>query len=47
MLLEHSRIRTGKKQLASEFACARTEIDDTIRGLDGVRIVLDDKNGIP
>src|SRR5256885_836995 len=40
------RIRAGKEQLAAEFARARTEIDDVIRGLDSVRIVLHDENRV-
>src|SRR5713226_10355881 len=46
MFLEHGRIRPGKEQLATEFAGAGTEIDDAIRGLNGVGIVLDDEHGV-
>ena len=47
MLLEHGRIRAGKQKLAAKFARAGTEIDDAIRRLYGVRIVLDDKHRVP
>src|SRR5258708_28464194 len=46
MLCKHGRVRAGKKQLAAEFARARPQIDDAIRGLDGVGIVLDNEHGI-
>src|SRR5260370_6590232 len=47
MLLKHGRIRTGEEQLAAELSSARTEIDDAIRGLNRVRVVLDDEHRIP
>src|SRR5258708_6219563 len=47
LLLEHGRIRARKKKLAAEFARAGTEIDDAIRGLDGIGIVFDDQNRVP
>src|SRR5258708_22954115 len=46
MFLEHRRIRPGKEQLATEFAGAGTEINDAIRGLNGVWIMLDDEDGV-
>src|SRR6266481_798761 len=46
MFLEHRRIRPGKEQLATEFAGAGTEINDAIRRLNGVWIMLDDEDGV-
>src|SRR6266581_6129448 len=46
MLFKHGRVRAGKKQLAAEFARARPQIDDAIRGLDGVGIVFDNQHSI-
>jgi len=39
---EHGRIRARKKKLCREFARAGTEIDDAIRGLDGIGMRADD-----
>ncbi len=47
MLVKHGRIRAGKEQFAAEFTRAGTEIDDAIRGLDCVGIVLDDQHRVP
>ncbi len=42
VFLQHGRVRAGKQQLAAEFTGAGTEVDDAIRGLDGVGVMLDD-----
>src|SRR5437870_13451622 len=46
MFLEHGRVRAGEEQLATELAGAGTEINDAIRGLNGVWIMLDDEDGV-
>src|ERR1700731_980530 len=38
--------RAAKKELAPQFACARSEIEDIIRGSDGFGVVLDHEDGI-
>src|SRR5713226_3732111 len=47
MFLEHGRVRASKQQLTPEFARAGAQIDDAIRSLDGVRIVLPNQHGLP
>src|SRR5690348_9232112 len=45
-IFENPRIAAGVEQLAAEFAGSRTEIDNEVGGLNGVGIVLDDKDGV-
>src|SRR5437870_3401557 len=46
MFLEHGRVRAGEEQLATELAGAGTEINDAIRGWNGVWIMRDDEDGV-
>src|SRR5215469_8384587 len=44
--MEHCVVSAGKEQLAAKFARARSQVDDVIRRLNGVWIMLYDENGV-
>ncbi len=44
--VENFLVSAGEKQFAAKFAGAGAEIEDAVGGLDGVRVVFDDENGV-
>ena len=45
-ILENFVVRSGEEEFAAEFAGTGTKIDDAARGLNRVRVVLYDEDGI-